>query len=157
MKVFKMFVLSLLVLPVVSRASQNNVKGGEVSTVVKNSFSEKWPGMNVEKWKKNDDQYVAVFTKGDKKLKSSFDENGNWLKTASSVKWEALPAQVRKAYYASNFRWLHWESAKKLQTKNYNEVYLIEGDNMNKESEPIGQFKVWIAPDGKIVKTDSDI
>lgn len=153
MNVFKMLVLSLLVLPVISRASQNTVPGGKVSTVVKSSFSEKWPEENVKKWKKKDDQFVAIFYQRERKFESSFDEEGNWLQTENQIKWNELPSSVQKTFYASDYRWLNWNSVEKLRTPKYKEVYLIKGDNLNTESDPISHFKLWITPDGKVVKT----
>lgn len=156
MNVFKMLVLSLFVLPGISRASQNTAEGGKVSTVVKSSFSEKWPSENVKKWKKEDDKFVAIFFQGKRKFESSFDEGGNWLQTENQIKWNELPSSVQKTYYASDYRWLNWNSVEKLRTPKYKEVYLIKGDNLNTESDPISHFKLWITPDGKIVKTVSN-
>jgi len=35
------------------------------------------------------------------------------------------------------------------------EIYQIEGDNSNKESDPPCTFNLWLTPDGKIIKKES--
>ena len=153
MKVFNVLVLILLALPGISKAEQSKANGGKVSTVVTNSFAEKCPEVNVKKWKKKDGRFIAVFLKGDKECEASFDADGNWLQTKDRIKWEQLPSPVRETYYASDFKWLNRNRVEKLQTTNYKEVYLIGGDNSNQESGPLQPYKLWITPDGKIVKT----
>lgn len=156
MKAIKVVVIIFLLLPVISKAEQHRIKEKNVSVNVINSFTEKWPDINVKKWEKKDDTFIAVFLQGDKKLKSSFDVNGNWLQTKTRIKWKELPSLVRKTYYGSDFTWQNWNWVEKLQTSEYKEVYLIEGDNSNTESDPLCYFKLWITPDGKMVKTESD-
>lgn len=155
MDAFKILVLMILFLvPGMSNAAQNWIKENKVASDVTTSFAEKCPGMNVKKWKKEDSKFIATFFKEGKKFEASFDENGNWMQTESQIKWAELPSAVRKTYYASDFKWLNRNQVEKLQTTKYKEVYLIEGDNLDQESDPYCPYKLWLTPDGKIVKKE---
>lgn len=137
-------------------AQQNNKTSSKIPKLVIEAFEERYPDIQEKKWKRKKETFVAKFSSNRKKYKATFNFDGKWVQTETSIKWKELPSNVRKTYNMSEFIWLIRTSVEELQTAEYGHVYLIEGDNMNKESDPICTFKLYFTEDGVIVKKETD-
>lgn len=156
MKAAKIVFLICLLLPGISNARQNELKEEKVPETIKVAFSEKYPGVEIKRWRKKQSTFIARFSDNGKRSVASFNADGNWVQTEIRIKWNELPNRVQKTYYSSDFRWLNWNWVKKIQTSEYKEIYQIEGDNSNEESSPLCKFRLWFTPDGKMIKEESD-
>lgn len=132
------------------------LKESKVPTSVKESFMNKYPDTEVKRWKHKRNDYIAKFFINRKKHEALFSSEGNWKQTEIRLKWEELPSAVRKTYWETDFMWLSRNSVKIIEAPGKEELYLIEGDNMNVESDPICNYKLWFSEDGTIVKKESD-
>jgi hypothetical protein len=133
----------------------NLVKESKIPGTIKEDFAQRYPVIEVKKWTRTKETFIAKFKLNGHKLETTYHSNGNWVQTEIRIKWEELPSAARKFYYASEFRWLNQTSTKKIQTPENNELYLIEGDNKNQESGPICRFKLWFSENGEVIKEES--
>jgi len=78
------------------------VKEGEVPADVKASFSTIFRNTPVEKWKKEDGNYLAEFMKAGSEVVVTLDPNGIWLQTKTHIAIKALP-QPAADYASKNY------------------------------------------------------
>jgi hypothetical protein len=85
-----------------------------VPAVVVASFNTKYPDAKLEKWQVKDDGYTAKAIIDHHKYFATFDKNGNWVSTASTISWSwSLPATIKAAYNKSTYNsWNIFESKK---------------------------------------------
>ena len=63
---------------------------------IKNTFSQKFPSVTDVSWFiENDDERVAEFEANNKAYSMSFDKEGNWKETVSSLNFSAIPTKIR--------------------------------------------------------------
>jgi len=63
---------------------------------IKNTFSQKFPSVTDVSWFiENDDERVAEFEANNKAYSMSFDKDGNWKETVSSLNFSAIPTKIR--------------------------------------------------------------
>jgi hypothetical protein len=73
--------------------SAQKVKEAEVPVDVKASFSTIFRNTPVEKWRKEDGNYLAEFMKGGSEVVVTLDPTGIWLQTKTHIAIKALPQQ----------------------------------------------------------------
>lgn len=93
MKNLFVIILSLIFLGCTSSAQEN---GGEVPENIKNAFVKKYPGVEVQNWETDKNNYYeASFERNGTKYRADFAKDGTWIETESSFSYENLPADVK--------------------------------------------------------------
>jgi len=75
-----------------------------VPNSVSAAFAAKYPKAELKKWSETKGSYVAEAKDGPQKFYATFDQNGNWVSTASNISWSwKLPSDVRASLRNSKY------------------------------------------------------
>jgi Putative beta-lactamase-inhibitor-like, PepSY-like len=155
MKNLKLFMITLAMLTVVlsikTTAQTNDTKA--IPQVVTASFKTKYPGVEIKRWKTENNKYVAKATIDNHKCFASFDANGNWLNTTSRIAWPwKLPKTVKEAFGRTKYNNWHIYTVMKVE-KPSGESYALMIDNGNLQIDATHQS---VVPSDKLLEFKSD-
>lgn len=140
-------ILSFLLLNI--NASEKKVKAADVPDVVKTSLNQKFPGVTVKEWgKENDTNWEAEFMLNGIEHSACFDNNGIWKETEQEIKMKDVPAIV-KAALEKEFPGFKVEDPELKETatgKTY-DFEVEKGDD---------EFEISIDLEGNLVKKEKD-
>jgi len=112
-----------------TNAQSNDTKA--IPQTVVSAFSSKYPGVEIKKWKTENNRYTAKATIDNHKCFASFDANGNWLNTRSRIAWPwKLPKTVKEAYRKTKYSNWHIYTVMKVE-KPLGESYVLMVDDGN--------------------------
>jgi len=108
--------------------AQSNSKNNIPAAVV-TAFTAKYPNAAIKKWNVNNDGFTARAIDGHQKFYASFNQNGEWLNTTSSISWSwNLPSEVRAALKSSKYAAWRVDGIKKVESPSAG-VYQVCVDN----------------------------
>jgi hypothetical protein len=154
MKTFVMTLAVIIATSIVATAQ----KTFKIPQSVKESFAVKFPGIQVKKWNKVKENYVAIFKSQNKKHKVNFTSDGKWVKTATKIKWKDIPESIKTAFARSKY--LSWKKNEitVIETPENSKLFVIEVDNLNEfHSEDYvlkDDYSLFFTPDGTLIKEE---
>lgn len=107
------------------------VRNNRVPDAVIASFIKKYPRAKLKSWKMAKGICTAKFIIDDHKSFATFDKSGNWLSTASNIRWAwNLPKAIKKAYHKTNYNNWNIYFAKRVERPS-GEFYQLLVDDTN--------------------------
>jgi uncharacterized membrane protein YkoI len=125
---------SILILLSVTACSKECLHQSQIPPVVKENFSRLYPGVSVDKWEMNGENYEAEFSEGKKETKVLFDDSGNFVSSEKEIKNAGLPDAVIE-YCDSKFAGYKMKDPAIITDSNGNISYEVELRNKNEEIE----------------------
>ncbi|MDF1550484.1 MAG: PepSY-like domain-containing protein [Bacteroidales bacterium] len=157
MKIILISTVIILMIAMPSEAQLFGMKKSLVPLSVKETFHKKYNDATVRKWIHEKNHFIATFSLNRKKHEAVFNDEGDWIRTEISIKWEELPCVVKKSYRATDFKWLDRNFVKVIDAPEKEKLYLIDGDNSDDgEFGRYCYFMLWFSEDGKMVKKESN-
>lgn len=130
----------------------------EIPQVVKDAAKAKFPNATeFEEWEFEDGVYEVEVEQGEEKegeeneAEAKFSPDGTWLQTKQYIKSSTLPAAALASISAEYKDWKMSDYAKKVETPEGGEVYVVEVEKGRKE-----EMKLTLSADGKIIKSEKD-
>ncbi|MEO6189798.1 MAG: PepSY-like domain-containing protein, partial [Saprospiraceae bacterium] len=98
----KMIMLVCVLISLGNIAQAQKCKAKDVPAAVKSKFAILYPGIKVEKWEKEEDNYEAEFDKNKKEMTTTFTSTGDFIEAETSIKVAELPRSI-KDYVVKNY------------------------------------------------------
>jgi Putative beta-lactamase-inhibitor-like, PepSY-like len=154
LKSISILIIASMILCITNTFAQSSTT---VPTTVSAAFTAKYPKADLKKWNALNGNYVAEAKNGHQKFFATFDQNGNWLNTASKISWSwNLPADVRASLRNSKYSAWRIDGIKKVDSPSTGVYQVCVDDHfLHRDGTHAGVFtnnKVLnINADGKIV------
>jgi len=132
MKNFKLYVAVIIMMMIcytsnsIAQASGKN----DVPANVLAAFKARYPRADIKNWEISNNEYTAKAKEDGKKFYASFDQNSQWVKTASQINgsWN-LPGDVKAALKGSKYAAWRVDKIKKIETPD-GDFYEVLVDNV---------------------------
>ncbi|MBS1525073.1 MAG: PepSY-like domain-containing protein [Bacteroidetes bacterium] len=138
-----------------SAMAQNHIA---VPSSVTGDFALKYPGVEVNKWKMNNNEYVANFKMNGRECDAFYSKDGDWLSTQVVMKHlKNLSPDIKAAIRNSQYASYHIDGVKRMHTPNQ-EMFIIEVDNNSGNKmiyDNLGSYDdrlLYYTSDGRLVK-----
>lgn len=152
-------ILATMVITSTAVAQQKRIKTDKVPQTVQDAFKVKFPNAIIQKWKKENDTYIAEYKQEKKKYETTFDSNGTWMNTATAIKWKEVPEIVKTAYGKSTYKKWEIDNVTQVNSSDGTTLYIVEADNGDefRDADRSAVFKetheIYISSKGEIIKT----
>ncbi|MFN3405287.1 MAG: PepSY-like domain-containing protein [Cytophagaceae bacterium] len=130
---------------------QGQSAGEEVNKEVKSSFTDKFPGVNMEEveWGNEADYHKAEFSMQEKEYTAVFDQEGKWISTETkNIPLDEVPKEVRDGFQETAY-----------SDYNVNEIEKIESEDVTLYKMELRSglrgTDLYLSEQGNIVRIDS--
>lgn len=113
--------------------SRHKIDASQVPQATLNSFQAKYPGVKVDFWEMEGNDFEVMFESQGKTMEAVFDINGKWIETEIFLKEEELPPAVDKALNRDLKKWniVRIEMVSTPTESGFYEIDLKKGDDMS--------------------------
>ena len=90
-----------------------------IPNAVISAFTTKYPAAKIKKWKEANGSFTAEAKDRGQKFYATFDQSGNWLSTASKIRWSwNLPSNIQASLHNSKYAAWKIDGIKKVDSPN---------------------------------------
>jgi hypothetical protein len=120
--------LTIVLCLIITIANAQLIKQTEVPVTVKESFSKKYPGLNVEKWEKQGADYKAEFHLFKADASAVFETNGNFKESEQIIQLYDFPKSAAD-YCTANFKGYKIDIITKITDASEKVMFSVEMEN----------------------------
>src|ERR1700722_3187574 len=96
MKFLKSYIAMIIIVMVIGITNTFAQSSNSTPNAVSKAFTAKYPKAEIKKWSETNGSFTAKAKDGRQKFFATFDQNGNWLSTASKINGSGnLPSDNR--------------------------------------------------------------
>ena len=104
MKFLKSYSALIIIALILVASNTFAQSSNNIPNTVTAAFSAKYPKASIKKWSEANNSYTAVARDGGQKFYATFDQSGNWVSTASKIRWSwNLPSDVSASLRNSKY------------------------------------------------------
>jgi hypothetical protein len=155
MKTIMMTIVAIMATTIIATAQQNTVNVSKYPQIVTDAFASKYPTIQVDKWKKKKETYIARFFTNGKKYFATFSTEGKWVQTQTIIKWKELPKKVAATHELNDNDIIKSISTiRELETPDYDKIYIVVAECYDVSQEENSTYRYNITSDGKVLKKE---
>src|ERR1700753_1629756 len=142
MKSLKLYNVLIIIMMITCTTTIFAQSANNVPNAVSAAFTSKYPKAEIKKWSKANENFIAEAKDGHQKFYATFDQNGNWVSTATKISWSwKLPSTVQATIHNSKYAAWKIDGIKKVDspTEGLYQV-CVDGHFLHRDGAHAGAF-----------------